>query len=114
MGIAFQQMDDTLDFAETSQKDQELDLANEQVNFVMYEWLCEDKKRLQSYQSGTKLTELARGADFSAACEKVEKRALDHISKSRKLLEELSPNSQQKEVLVSLGLILDFLSDRAF
>lgn len=114
MGLAFQQMDDTLDFAETSQKDQELDLANGQVNFVMYEWLCENPKRFESYKFGTSLMELARGADFTKACKKVEKRALAHISESKKILQQLSRETQQKEVVNSLELMLAFLSERSF
>lgn len=114
MGIAFQQMDDTLDFAESSQKDKELDLANGQVNFVMYEWLCEKPERWQRYQAGAKLEELVQQADFTSACERVEKRAQEHILEARKLLTELSKEFEQKDVQNSLELMLDFLSHRSF
>lgn len=114
MGIAFQQMDDTLDFAQTSQKDQGLDLANGQVNFVMYEWLCEKEERWESYRSGALLSEISEGADFGQACSLVEKRAQGHILQARKLLDELSNEFQEKQVQASLELMLDFLSNRSF
>ncbi len=39
LAMAFQLLDDTLDFSGDSQKDTLLDLKNGQVNSVIYEWL---------------------------------------------------------------------------
>lgn len=114
LGLAFQQMDDTLDFSADSQKDVGLDLSNGLVNFVMFEWLNEDPKRMKSYLAGETLAEMVFDADFSQAACLVEQRALDHLQKCRDLFAQLSNGLPGQNACASLLLMLDFLGKRAF
>lgn len=114
LGLAFQQMDDTLDFSTESNKDLGLDLQNGLVNFVMYEWLQEDPARMKQYLAGEKLSELVANADFTQACAKVEKRAQDHLQQCRELFKTLGQELPGVEAQKPLLLMIDFLGARSF
>ena len=52
LGLAFQYLDDTLDFGGDSQKDTLLDLQNGQVNSVVYDWLILHPEQKKEYEAG--------------------------------------------------------------
>lgn len=114
LGLAFQFMDDTLDYSADSKKDAGLDLANGLVNFVMFEWLTEKPERMKSYVSGESLSNLVLKADFSSAAKKVEDRAHDHLNIAKDLFDKLSADLPGQDVRPSLLMMIDFLAKRAF
>ncbi len=97
LGIAFQLMDDTLDFSSESQKDANLDLDNELVNSVIFQWLCLHPAEFERYQKGESLSKLYTGEKIEKAVEVVREAANKHIESARNLLDEIEKDLCQTE-----------------
>jgi octaprenyl-diphosphate synthase len=120
LGIAFQLMDDTLDFSENSQKDANLDLENGLVNAVLFQWLQLNPAINEKYISGTSLVELYNGEKIDKAVEIVKQTAFSHINSARTLLDEIQNEicSNEKEIKAfdknkkPILYIFDYLTQR--
>lgn len=66
LGLAFQLIDDTLDYSGDSQKDQELDLKNGIVNAVIFELLDKNPAHFARFKGGESLLDVVSGLDFSS------------------------------------------------
>lgn len=120
LGIAFQLMDDTLDFSSESNKDANLDLDNGLVNAVLFQWLNFNPLAFEKYKNGTDLSELFDGEKIEKAVEVVRATAMSHIESARNLLSEIESAlcSNEKE-LKAFGknkkpilYIFDYLTQR--
>ena len=60
LGLAFQLIDDTLDYSGDSQKDQELDLQNGIVNAVVYELLDYHSEHFARFNEGENLKDVVK------------------------------------------------------
>jgi geranylgeranyl pyrophosphate synthase len=90
LGLAFQLIDDTLDYSGTSLKDQELDLQNGIVNAVVFEVLDAQSELFKRFKSGEELLSVVKGVDFSSYVEIVSVEAHAHLEAAKNILEELA------------------------
>lgn len=90
LGLAFQLIDDTLDYSGDSQKDQELDLKNGIVNAVVYEMLDANPENFNSFKNGTELIDAVKGIPFNSYVEKISTEAHAHLEAGKNILDELS------------------------
>ena len=90
LGLAFQLIDDTLDYSGTSLKDQELDLQNGIVNAVVFEVLDAKSELFKRFKSGEELLSVVKGVDFSSYVEIVSVEAHAHLEAAKNILEELA------------------------
>lgn len=116
LGLAFQLIDDTLDAAADSQKDQNLDIENEQVNAVVFEWFQTAEPEYKKWQQGASLGQVLTQADLSSAREHVEQKAFGHLDQAKVLLNSIASqiptlNVQAKN---SIEQLLEYLRVRAF
>ncbi|WP_417335079.1 polyprenyl synthetase family protein [Halobacteriovorax marinus] len=120
LGIAFQLMDDTLDFSSESQKDANLDLDNELVNSVIFQWLSMHPVEFEKYRNGESLSKLYNGEKIEKAVEVVREAANKHIESARNLLEEIQKDlcANEKEMKAfnknkkPILYIFDYLTQR--
>ena len=77
LGISFQLYDDILDFSETSEKDQQLDLENNQLTYLTYHYL-EYNDLLEDYKNGKELTKLVDINNLNASIVETRKKADHH------------------------------------
>lgn len=122
MGLAFQFLDDTLDFSGDSQKDNLLDLKNGQVNSVIYEWLELHPDILADFKNGKDIMELFSmdGMDaIDRAISRVRAQALEHLNICRELLIQIKEISREYVPVANLDrgektllFILKFLENR--
>lgn len=89
LGLAFQLMDDTLDYSETSDKDQALDLKNGIVNAVVFEFLEENPESFRRFKNGETLEDLTKGISFIPYIEKITQEAHAHLEECRMILDKL-------------------------
>lgn len=87
LGLAFQQMDDTLDFSGNSKKDHLLDLENGVINAVLYEWLELNPELKTRFLAGESAATLWTQKNLDQAVSIVEQRAKDHLDKCLELIE---------------------------
>ncbi len=119
LGLAFQLLDDTLDFSESSQKDALLDLKNAQINSVLFEWLKLNPEARAKYEKGQDISDLFNENHLLEAIAKVESIAKNHLQECRDLLNEmataLAPGAS-KETLqkrqAPLLFVLNYLEGR--
>ena len=90
LGLAFQLIDDTLDYSGDSQKDQELDLKNGIVNAVVYELLEANPAHFERFKNGENLIDVVRGVPFNSYVEKISTEAHAHLEVAKNILDELS------------------------
>lgn len=122
LGLAFQLMDDVLDFSETSQKDPLLDMENGMANGVIYEWLMAHPDAYKRYQQGEALKDVWALQGLPDALSKTEARALAYLDKAKELLKtlenELSASGRSPKELAKkaspLELAIDFIAQRSF
>jgi len=120
LGLAFQLMDDTLDYQEHSQKDVLLDVKNNIVNSVVLEWLELNPESFSKYKSGTDLIDLWNEEKLSEAISVVRSRALAHMDQARGCLATIAsylesqghPTSEVTRRLAPLNFIIDFIISR--
>jgi len=97
LGLAFQLMDDTLDFSGQSQKDHQLDMANGVINAVTYEWLSSTPQGPKFYREGRPLSELLLEENLSSALDIVRERAESHLQRSFDLLDVIEKEWGQSD-----------------
>jgi geranylgeranyl pyrophosphate synthase len=116
LGIAFQLMDDTLDELDSSAKDKNLDVDNDQVNAVVFEWMREAPQRLEQFREGMTLASLTKDADFSSARDRVKATAHDHLNSARECLQKLTRalDCEHHQAKNALETIILFLEERRF
>lgn len=119
LGIAFQLMDDTLDFSGNSKKDNMLDLQNGIVNAVVFEWLELNPEYKEKFKNGENIKSLLDQNKLDEAIEIVKNRALKHLDQCHELLEILIREAglnqdRAKEAKRPLELILQYLAERKF
>jgi len=118
LGLAFQLLDDTLDFSEDSKKDSLLDLKNGQINSVLFEWLLLNPLMKERYENGEDISELFIDSDIAKATEIIREVALTHLKKCSEILykmEGLTKGSGEHDPskrVAPLIFILKFLEDR--
>jgi geranylgeranyl pyrophosphate synthase len=89
LGLAFQLIDDTLDYSGNSLKDQELDLKNGIVNSVVYELLSVRPDLMKRFKNGEDLTGLLITEDMNPSVKLISNEALNHLENARLALSEL-------------------------
>ena len=122
LGVAFQLIDDCLDFSEKSNKDLFLDLDNGMINSVLFELLQENAKLHEAYGKGESLRSLWDSGEFTyehltGPLLKVRQKATEHLNQCRELLtvlaKETSHASKSEEVRKKpLLWILEYLACR--
>ncbi|OIQ15568.1 MAG: hypothetical protein BM556_18180 [Bacteriovorax sp. MedPE-SWde] len=120
VGLAFQMMDDTLDFASTSDKDFLLDVKNGVVNSVILEWLLIHPAKYEAYKKGESLESLWNEDRIDEAVKIVEARAREHMNIASNCLNSicdyLVANGMDKEEamkkMAPLEYIMSFIIDR--
>lgn len=89
LGLAFQMIDDTLDYNETSLKDQLLDLKNGVVNAVIFRHFELHPELFLKFKNGEDLTELIHIQDLSTAIADIKNEAHCELEKANSLLLEI-------------------------
>ncbi|MGZ3788249.1 MAG: polyprenyl synthetase family protein [Bacteriovorax sp.] len=82
LGLAFQLIDDTLDYSGSSLKDQELDLKNGIVNAVVFELLSTRPDLMKRFKEGEDLSGLLLSVDIMPSVEKISNEARGHLEKA--------------------------------
>ena len=119
LGLAFQLIDDTLDFSENSNKDQLLDLDNGIVNSVLFEWLELNPELKSKYKAGYKMVDIWEPSHLEDSINLVRKKALDHLSHCHQILEmlchelpdERTPEQRLKKA-APLKVVFEYLANR--
>ncbi|MBT6324720.1 MAG: polyprenyl synthetase family protein [Bdellovibrionales bacterium] len=123
LGLAFQMMDDTLDFSGNSQKDAFLDLDNGIINSVIFEWLIENNDSYEKFKNGMDLQSIWCNANFTDAIQVVENKAQSLLKESQEILDimvkELSliPESNHEQIqkaAMPITKIIEFIGNRNF
>ncbi len=122
LGLAFQLMDDTLDFSGQSQKDYQLDLKNGIINSVVFEWLELNLEKKKLFQAGKEIQHLIGDENLTEAVTIVQKTAKEHLVKARELLmvlqeelpEELRNNELHKRAIKPMELIIEYMGGRQY
>lgn len=99
LGLAFQQMDDTLDFSGNSKKDHLLDLENGVINAVLYEWLELNPELKTRFLAGESAVTLWHEKNLDKAVSIVEQRAHDHLDKCLNLIDIMAKEIPQHSQL---------------
>lgn len=86
LGLAFQLIDDTLDYSGESLKDQELDLKNGIVNAVVFELLNTRVDLMKRFKNGEDLTGLLVSEDMTSSVKIISDEALNHLENARQCL----------------------------
>jgi geranylgeranyl pyrophosphate synthase len=124
LGLAFQLIDDTLDYSNDSQKDQELDLKNGIVNAVVYEMLHDNQENFTRFKKGESLVDVVKGIPFISYVEKISHEAHGHLEAAKNILSELevilsvvpeyySNKEELKSRISSLELIISYMALRS-
>lgn len=114
LGLAFQQIDDALDFSKDGQKDHLIDLKNGIVNSVIYEWLELNPEIKARFESGEDLTDIWNGANIESAVLTVKECANEHLVKAEEYLKkavEFMPNNENVNIS-PVQTIIKFLGSR--
>jgi geranylgeranyl pyrophosphate synthase len=116
LGIAFQLIDDTLDFSASSDKDAFLDLENNVVNAVFYEYLESRSGLIERFKKGEDLNKLINLNEIQESVDIVVKRAHEHLEMALNNLSIIEKSLKQKysekeidEAVEYLRLIVAFL-----
>jgi geranylgeranyl pyrophosphate synthase len=120
VGLAFQMMDDTLDFASTSEKDFLLDVKNGVVNSVILEWLLLHPAKYEAYKSGESLESIWNEDRIDEAVKIVEARAREHMNVAASCLNSISDylvsqgmtKEEANKKMAPLEFIMSFIIDR--
>lgn len=89
LGLAFQLIDDTLDYSVESQKDRDLDLQNGIVNAVIFTVLEKNPDLNNQFKTGANLSELLKGVNFNEYTSSVTLEAHMHLEAAKTILERL-------------------------
>jgi geranylgeranyl pyrophosphate synthase len=121
LGHAFQLWDDTLDFSGSSQKDENLDLDNDIVNAVVFEWLSTNEAVFTEYKNGVSLNSLVSeltNENLEHSIAKVKAEASFHLNKCRDLLKAIlnklpGDGGELERKSIPIYDILDYLEQRS-
>lgn len=123
LGLAFQLIDDTLDYSGDSLKDQELDLKNGIVNAVVFELLAARLDLMDRFKKGEDLTGLLLSVDVKPYVDIISKEAQGHLEKASHLLAALkselgetlfkNESARLDEALSYLELIIAYMGLRS-
>ena len=102
LGLAFQLIDDTLDYSGDSLKDQELDLKNGIVNAVVYEMLSNNISLMTRFKQGEDLINVVSKTDFSSYVDMISQEAQEHLGHARDSL-YIIKNSLSEKYKNNLG-----------
>lgn len=98
LGLAFQLIDDTLDYSTHSDKDRDLDLQNGIVNAVVFEVLSQYPEKMAAFKDGRNLAEVLAGVNFDSFTEIVTKEAHGHLEAARGLLTTLENKIKESKL----------------
>lgn len=120
LGHAFQLWDDTLDFSELSEKDKNLDLDNDIVNAVVFEWLVLNPDKKREFESGESLKSLVMDRSSQSLEEsltKIRREASHHLNQCRDILKGIisllpSDGGEIERKAIPIYDILDYLEQR--
>lgn len=119
IGLAFQLMDDTLDFSNDSKKDKLLDIKNNIVNSVVLEWLELNPNKFSEYKNGADLIDLWSDDHLEQAISNVKERAYLYMVDAQASLKAVCKESKLGEELAleratPLFYIMEFIINRKF
>lgn len=120
LGVAFQMIDDTLDFSGDGQKDGLLDLRNGQINTVLYEWLNFHPEAKKKFEKGKDIVNEFNEDHLDEALEKVRVQAREHMTRCRDILDVLcsevhgGDSAKIEKKKRPLLFILDSLENRQY
>jgi octaprenyl-diphosphate synthase len=116
LGIAFQLIDDTLDFSPSSEKDARLDIENNLVSSVTFDYLDKNPELFLRYKNGENLKDLIDVSNLSSSVDSVVSLAHEYLNLAHGNLEVISSELNSKfgeahteEAITYLRLILSFL-----
>ncbi len=89
LGLAFQLIDDTLDYSGGSQKDHELDLKNGTVNAVLFEYLSVNIDLMKRFKAGEDLVNLIDTESIKPFVEKISNEAHGYLENAQVDLEKI-------------------------
>ena len=123
LGLAFQLIDDTLDYSGESLKDQELDLKNCIVNAVVFELLASRDDLMKRFKNGEDLAGVMATQDIRPFVKKISEEAMAHLEEARlslvyleKYLAQNIYAESEKELLrnavESLELVMSYMALR--
>lgn len=120
LGHAFQLWDDTLDFSELSEKDKNLDLDNDIVNAVVFEWLMLNTDRFDRFKKGESLNKLGMDSGdktLEEALVKIKRESSHHLNQCRDILKSIttllpSDGGEIERKAIPVYDILDYLEQR--
>lgn len=117
LGIAFQLVDDTLDYSDSSLKDSALDLSNGILNSVVYELFKNDKALLLRFQSGEDMSTLLDSVMMKQPVSTIKLEAEKYLLLATENLmcierELNSSDPKTKQSIESLQLIVSYLALR--
>jgi octaprenyl-diphosphate synthase len=117
LGIAFQLVDDTLDYSETSLKDSALDLSNGILNSVVFELFSRQPYLMKRFQDGTDMSSLLDPSLMLNPVSTIKSEAENFLMLAGQNLliieKELNSNDPKtKQSIESLQLIVSYLALR--
>jgi geranylgeranyl pyrophosphate synthase len=123
LGLAFQLIDDTLDFSSHSEKDQELDLKNGIVNSVVFELLDASPDLFLRFKNGENLFDLVSKLSVDKYVEKISSEAHLHLEEASMIINKIelvlrtssmyiNDESELKKRIEALLIILSFMALR--
>ncbi|MBL6989786.1 MAG: polyprenyl synthetase family protein [Bacteriovoracaceae bacterium] len=121
LGLAFQLMDDTLDFSKNAPKNTALDLKNGIVNSVVFEWMQLNPGMQNKYLEGADLGSLVAPDNMLDAIHVVKNMANSLLNESQDILKIISTEirsyrtqKQVQQALIPIEMIIDFLGKRSY
>jgi len=111
LGLAFQYIDDVLDFLKTSNKDYLLDVQNNQLNSVSFHWLKQRPELLHEYKKGTDLNILLEVDKLNKSILVIQSLAKKHLEHSREELDVLCERLKIKTGNSSKKMILQLIDE---
>lgn len=120
LGIAFQLVDDALDFSGTSNKDKFIDLTNGIVNAVTFEWLELNPDINYEFKKGGDIAALWNEKNLDLAIAKVKAEAHEHLRAASDILDVIAKEidrthaNQFQKARKPIEYILQHLEKREF
>jgi geranylgeranyl pyrophosphate synthase len=117
LGIAFQLVDDTLDYSDSSLKDSALDLSNGILNSVVFELFSHDQNLMGRFQEGADMSSLLDSALMKTPVATIKLEAEKYLMLANENLlaierELNSSDPKTKQSIESLQLIVSYLALR--